>query len=603
MMPFFSDTVRYKFVGLEIYSLLILLLLVVFWKWLALFFSFMVSVSRQVLSVTVPEELVHPFYKIIDRPRLAVLVVGLAAFVSSAAVSLFVHYPVPSAHDEFSYLLSADTFARGRLTNPPHPAWESFESMHIIQQPTYASKYPPAQGLFLAVGQVLAGRPIVGVWLSFALMCAALCWMLQAWVSPPWALFGTALAALRIGFVGQAYDLGIFGYWSQSYWGGAVAAFGGALLFGSLRRLWDKPSVPLSLVFGAGLAVLANSRPYEGFLTAIPVAVALTYWLLKKREVPLKMKVCRVIIPVAVLMTITGAWMGFYNWRVTGDPFTMPYQVHERTYAAAPYFHWMPLPAEPVYRHKVIRDFQVGWWKKYYLDQRSVGNFIRAGAMKIKEIWVFYLGPLLLVPLLLSIRAIRKERWARWAFASCCFVVAGMFPITHMPLPHYSAPIMCLIFLLVTTGMRTLYDLPYNNGKLGRTAVYLASVASIISVAFPLTHGMYSKIPDWSFAEDRQAIVDQLNKKDNLQLVVVRYEPDHNPNAEWVYNEADIDKAKIVWAREGEDLARLNKLFAYFNKREIWVLEADKRPPELKHYTGIPKGMVVTSAHESPTKS
>src|SRR5256885_16519325 len=112
--------------------------------------------------------------------------VGLGVFVLLVRIAFLGIWPIPKAsvYDEFSYLLQADTFAHGRLTNPPHSLWVHFDSMHIIQQPTYASKYPPAQGALLAVGQVVCGQPIVGAWLSGALASAAICWMLFAFVPP-----------------------------------------------------------------------------------------------------------------------------------------------------------------------------------------------------------------------------------------------------------------------------------------------------------------------------------------------------------------------------------------------------------------------------------
>src|SRR5262245_2324181 len=166
------------------------------------------------------------------RKKLSMVLVGLAPLVVRALLLPLLPVPDPRVHDEFSNLLLADTFAHGRLVNPVHALWPHFESMHILVRPVYASIFPAAQGLVLAVGQLITGLPWIGVWIGIGLMCAALCWMLQGWVSPGWALLGAALAAARFG---------IFSYWMNSYYGGAVAAAGGALVLGALPRILRRP--------------------------------------------------------------------------------------------------------------------------------------------------------------------------------------------------------------------------------------------------------------------------------------------------------------------------------------------------------------------------
>lgn len=503
--------------------------------------------------------------RIAGRRRVAILLVGALSFGGSAAVSLLGQMPVPAVHDEFSYLLAADTFAAGRLSNPTHPMWVHFESFHIIQHPTYASKYPPGQGLALAVGQGLLGQPIVGVWLSMALACAAITWMLQAWLPPWWALLGGLLAAVR---------LGIFSYWSQSYWGGAVAAIGGALVWGALRRVVHRPTVWDALLLGLGVAILANSRPYEGLLVSLPAAAALLVWMGRKAGPSVRVTIKCIVLPVCAVLALTAGAMGFYNKSVTGDLLRMPYQVHEETYFAGPLFLWQRLRPEPTYRHKAFDDYHVSKSAREFTEQHSLTGLLRYKGPKLKRLLRFYLWPELVIPLVM-LPWVLRDRWMRLALLTCGVLLAGLLAASPLQ-RHYAAPITGLVFALVLQGMRHLHVWRWRGRRTGRFIVW--AIVGICVVSAPQ---LLEKPKTWSL--DRASFLALLSKDADRHLVVVRYRPWHNANREWVYNEADIDAAKVVWARE-IDPAQNRKLLEYFKDRRAWLLFADAEPPGLMQY-------------------
>jgi hypothetical protein len=498
--------------------------------------------------------------RIARRRGLALGLIFLLAAVGSAGVSLLTGTPQPHIHDEFSYLLAADTFAHGRLTNPTHPMWAHFESFHIIQQPTYASVYPPAQGLMLAVGQVLVGHPITGVWISIGLACAAIYWMLLAWLRPKWALLGGLLAALHPG---------ILITWGQSYWGGAVAVIGGALVFGALRRIMLQPRLRDALLMGLGLAVLANSRPYEGFVVSLPVVVALLIWFVGKCGPPVRVSIGRIVLPIFVVLTLTAGAMGYYNLRVTGDPLRLPRLLAYETYGMAPVFLWQNPRPEPTYRHKVMWDFYVGRELSSNVRKYSVPNVSMVVVKKFKRLWQFYLGLVLTAPLV-ALPWVLRNRWMRFALSTCGVFMAA-FLLHRWAFPHYAAPIAGLVFALVLQAMRHVHLWHWRGRPTGRFIV--RAIPVICAAWFVLSLAQKIRVnPAHAWSLQRARMLAELKKDGERHLVIVRYGPEHSPGKEWVYNEANIDVAKVVWARE-MDPAQNRRLLEYFQDRRAWLLE------------------------------
>lgn len=574
-----------------------------------------------------------PAFRSIERfvVRLAnnkgLAVTGIAVAVILLRLSLIglIPVPIPAIQDEFGYLLSADTFAHGRLTNPTHPMWVFLDTFQVNQRPTYMSRYPPAQGAVMAVGQLL-GHPWIGVLLSVSAMCAAVLWALQGWLPPAWAFLGATLVAVRIG---------TFSYWTNSYYGGAVAAIGGALVIGALPRIKRDQRSRDAWLLGLGIAILANSRPFEGFIFCLPVAIALGFWLFRRDNPAWRLTAKRILLPVGIWLLLTGAFTAYYNWRLTGNPLLQPLVLNQRTYfRGQPVFIWQKKlppthtinPQFDSYYNIFPGGFDGTWrglvsvtWKKF---------------IKIHDFFLFT-EPALLVPLLLLPWFLRKGKTgflvAHAAFClSVIAVVVRLAPtytiavVSTLPLlgllwllrddelrfvvielivsliglllviafiEHYAAPLLAAFFVLLVQSIRHLRNWQHRGRQVGvaLSRVVVLFVVGMVPVLIAQDIRDPGSVPPiirpWSRA--RAEAEAKLEATPGQHLVIVRYSPQHDYNAESVYNLADIDQAKVVWARElpGVDI---QPLLNYFAGRRIWLMEPDISP-QLVPYPLVPQ--------------
>jgi hypothetical protein len=468
--------------------------------------------------------------------------------------------PEPEAHDEFSYLLAAQTFANGHLANHTPPLPEHFETFHVNMRPTYHSMYPPAQGAWLAVGIILFGSPWAGVCLSIAALCGSICWALFACMSRNYAFLAGVIVALRIG---------IHSYWIDSFVGGAVAGVGGALVLGGTLRFIRKASARNAVVVAFGLALLGASRPYEGLAFTLPVSAMVVISLARKRPLARKDRTASTVLVACCLLF--ACFLAFYNYRCTGSPIIFPEQLNIKHYHQFGAFLWASPNGPGAYPSDRMGRFYRGSASNALAPLESFRNLATFEMQKLKEYDRFFVFPFLPFLLLGTITAIRRPKQRLLALTLLSTAVASLFVVWHHP--HYIAPALVSIVGLLVHSIREIRH--FRLGTATSMNISLLLTISLVLYSLSVVAGVSSREPsDDAWGRDRASMESMLKRLAGTQLVFVHYASDNqDDNIEWVFNGPEIQNQKVIWARSLNPEADL-RLIRMLRPASTWDLVA-----------------------------
>jgi len=520
-------------------------------------------------------------------PRSLVIVTGWTLLWSLLPVYLAGHFPRPTGHDEFSYLLGADTFVHGRLTNSAPAGWEHFESFHITASPTYQSKYQPGMALMLALGQWLTNEPFVGVIIALVLAGYALAWMLALWLPRRWALPMTLLAIIIMVDV-----------WGDNYFiAGPLATMAGAVQLGLLRRFMSARQYSFKWVdgflWGLSLVALAWTRPFEGLLFSMLMAGAMLVCVLQQKQ--LGRWLIR-ILPGMMLTLLPAIWFQVqYNQALTGSMTKFPYFLHDQQYFISPPFLFQSLLPEPVYRHETIKQFhrEMAIVHQQYWSPDLLLSLIsfRFGIAWIHFGLLLWLIPMFVLP---EIWARRDARWLLllWVVFLAIIQVVAWF------LPHYAAPAWPAWWIVVAISIRLLRRWTWKGKQVGRFIVCLC-VATTGSYVL-LERMVIPSLFDFAWTKHKVQVASELLALGPRHLVLVQYAADHNTGEEWVYNGADIAEEPIIWARS-MDQEHNRELIKNYPDRAVWLLKFKTKNQE-PLYELLPYVLEPDHASPSPRK-
>jgi hypothetical protein len=282
------------------------------------------------------------------------------------------------------------------------------------------------------------------------------------------------------------------------------------------------------------------------------------------------------------------------NKAVTGSWTTLPYTISQYQYGVPTSLTLQPNPVP----HLPLTPQQQLDYRMQTSFRPTHGETLRTFLERLEyrvRYYRFYFLPPLYLALLAFLTALREYRFAWVAFTLALFALgANLFPAFQV---HYIAAATCLFVLVSVTGLERISRWSLRGRPVG---LEIAGIVFFLCAAhFLFWYSVHLFEPSgisqdmrpyeaWDAInhgnpERRIAVNRQLAEIPGKLLVFVRYSPLHIFQEEWIWNAADPDAARIVWARDlGADQDR--ELLRAWPERQPLLFEPDARPMALTPY-------------------
>ena len=328
----------------------------------------------------------------------------------------------PAYHDEYSYLLQANTLLAGRLSYESHAEMPRlFDQMHVLNEGLFVSRYPIGTGTWIAIA-IRFGDPYWGHWLAGALAATFvfaigrelsgngvgfLAGMLTS-LAPAMGIFSNLLLAHHPTVMSLTFFAWMFVCFQKSRLPRHAMLAGCGLAFAMLCR--PMTAAGIGLPFGIWFAIYACRRQQKVASDGTSNSATTSKW---KNIVALS-------LPMFAGFAVTAA----QNLAITGSATKLPWQVYTEIYTPSHAFGFDNVERGKLSdSERVIENYDK--WAKNLTPELAVENV--QNRLIASSQWSLGLVPIVAATVVFLIAKHDEQRW--WGIAAAIISLH----IAHIP--------------------------------------------------------------------------------------------------------------------------------------------------------------------------